>query len=501
MPREFLNLTDVSFTYDALSGMLIKGLSVTFPKGWTGVAGANGSGKSTLLKLATGKLISLKGRIASPGLSIYCEQRTDTPPEMLQEFIDSYDADSISLRDILNIKNDWPDRWETLSHGERKRAHIGVALWKKPEVLALDEPANHIDFQAKQMLLRSLVRYDGIGLIVSHDRELLDELCSQCLFVDPHNIVMRPGNYTRSLAQEKMENEAVLKNRLTAKQEYIKLKHEASTRRREASAADKKRSKSGIGKNDHDAKSKIDLARVTGKDATAGKLLNQIQGRLDLSAEKIASFKVKKEYSLGIWIQSEKCRRDFLFRSSVDRIALSDDRNLFLPNLAIRPEDRIGISGPNGAGKSTIIRYIMNTLKIPAERITYIPQEINLTETSEIIRKIKTLPRQKLGHVMTVVSCLGSRPERLFESTEPSPGETRKLLLALGISYSPWIIIMDEPTNHMDLPSINCLEDALNECNCALLLVSHDTRFLNTLAEISWHISINCDGNSRLNFK
>ena len=89
---------------------------------------------------------------------------------------------------------------------------------------------------------------------------------------------------------------------------------------------------------------------------------------------------------------------------------------------------------------------------------------------------------------MTIVSRLGSHPQRLLDSVEPSPGETRKLLLALGMTREPHIIIMDEPTNHMDLPAIECLEAALWECPCSLLLVSHDHYFLNKLTDIQWEI-------------
>jgi ATPase subunit of ABC transporter with duplicated ATPase domains len=92
---------------------------------------------------------------------------------------------------------------------------------------------------------------------------------------------------------------------------------------------------------------------------------------------------------------------------------------------------------------------------------------------------------------MTIISRLGSRPQRLLESVAPSPGETRKLLLALGMTRLPYLIVMDEPTNHMDLPSIECLEAALVNCPCALLLVSHDQRFLEKLTQIRWHLAVN----------
>ena len=83
--------------------------------------------------------------------------------------------------------------------------------------------------------------------------------------------------------------------------------------------------------------------------------------------------------------------------------------------------------------------------------------------------------------------------DALLASTEPSPGETRKLLLALGMVHAPHIIIMDEPTNHMDLLSIEALEAALADCPCSLLLVSHDLRFLHRLTQTNWHITRDCE--------
>jgi macrolide transport system ATP-binding/permease protein len=89
---------------------------------------------------------------------------------------------------------------------------------------------------------------------------------------------------------------------------------------------------------------------------------------------------------------------------------------------------------------------------------------------ARILAEARTLPSEELGRVMNVVSRLGSRPARLLETTNPSPGELRKLRLALGLARTPHLIVMDEPTNHLDLPSIECLEDALAACPCGLLL-------------------------------
>ena len=105
-----------------------------------------------------------------------------------------------------------------------------------------------------------------------------------------------------------------------------------------------------------------------------------------------------------------------------------------------------------------------------------------------ILAEAKRLPEAVLGDVMRRYSRLGSRPGRLLESAQPSPGEIRKLLLALGIARGPHLIVMDEPTNHLDLPGILCLEEALAAAPCAMLLVSHDERFLERLARKRWSL-------------
>jgi len=121
------------------------------------------------------------------------------------------------------------------------------------------------------------------------------------------------------------------------------------------------------------------------------------------------------------------------------------------------------------------------SIRFQTVSFTYVPQEIDIDTSEDIMAQARDLPNEKLGQMMTVVSRLGSRPHRLLESLEPNPGEIRKILLAKGIANVPHLIVMDEPTNHLDLPSIECLEQALIDCPCGLLLVSHDRRFLKTL--------------------
>jgi macrolide transport system ATP-binding/permease protein len=489
MENEYIRFNNVSFTYDTMTSPLIDELSFDLTKGWTGIIGANGAGKTTILKLATGDLSPQKGSVKGSKNAVYCRQRTDETPLLLNELVLSTDSDACRVRGQLNVNIDWPDRWKTLSHGERKRAQIAVALWRSPRVLAVDEPTNHLDSYAKKLLYNSLKSYKGVGLLVSHDRDLLDDLCYQCLFVDPPQVILRPGNYTQG-SQQAISNEEYQKNLYAVKkQTYIRLKKETSKRRDIASRSHRMRSKRGLTLKDHDARFKRNRARISGKDGTGGKLLNQMNGRIKQAQEKLKKIQVKKKYEMGIWVSGAISKRNFLFRLPEGMLHLGGSRHLYFPELLMCPDDRIAITGQNGGGKSTLILHILEILDIPRNRLTYIPQEIDQVSSKKILSEALELSGERLGKMMAVVSHLGSRPSRLLESRQPSPGEIRKLLLATGIASEPHLIIMDEPTNHMDLPSIECLEKALEGCPCGLLLVSHDRRFLGKLTSRRWDIS------------
>ncbi len=489
MTPKFVVFEKVWFRYESMPAPLLQGLGTSFPEGWTGVVGANGAGKTTVLKLACGLLQPRQGSIRLPGIAVYCAQRTDDAPEQLGSLIEAGDPIASRLKGQLGIERDWLKRWSSLSHGERKRTQIAAALWQQPVVLGLDEPTNHIDADARAMLISALREYCGIGLLVSHDRELLNALCRHCLFMEPPDAVMRAGNYTSGRREATREEEYVRSRKEAAKQHAAQLKAEAQRRASHARDADRRLSKRSLDLRDHDRRRRIDFARLSGADGRAGRLAKQMQSRFEQARSTAEGIKVRKHYELGIWIEGERCRRDTLFRRPAGIIPLGSVRELHHPDLTMLPRDRIALTGANGSGKSTLVRHLLSAIDLPAGRLTYLPQEIDLRSSCEILDEVRRQPSETLGKIMTVVSRLGSRPARLLNSDEPSPGELRKLLLALGIALRPHLIVMDEPTNHLDLPSIECLEEALADCPCGMLLVSHDEPLLRRLTQTRWHIA------------
>jgi ATPase subunit of ABC transporter with duplicated ATPase domains len=159
------------------------------------------------------------------------------------------------------------------------------------------------------------------------------------------------------------------------------------------------------------------------------------------------------------------------------------------PGIVVGVRDRIGITGDNGTGKSTLLRFMVSRLVSGGTTVGYLPQEMTSAESSRLLEEARSLGSEGLGFLMGIVSRLGSSPSGLLDSSDPSPGETRKLMLAMAILAEPQALVLDEPANHMDIESMVSIEEALSGCQCAMIIVSHDEVFLEKTTQRRWKMA------------
>jgi ATPase subunit of ABC transporter with duplicated ATPase domains len=480
-----LSFHSVEFFYPSSVNPTLRGVSFDLGPGWTGLVGENGAGKTTLLLLAAGLCRPAAGSVRGPGDSLYCPQRTDAIPDSWEDLFFSGDNAAGRLLDSLGIGDDWPYRWETLSHGERKRFQVATALWRNPAFLGVDEPTNHLDAEAAALLREALKTYRGIGLLVSHDRALLDSLCGNCLFLQDGTVTLRPGGVSRGLAEEERERTEQRRVRDKLSGEEERLAAEADRRRRTVEGSRNRLSKRRLDPKDRDGRGKIDLALHTGKDTVGATFYKRMKNRAEQAGKALEAAAKPRERKQGLTLAGERARSDRILRLEPGSIPLGEGRRLIFPELLIAPEDRIALTGPNGSGKSTLIRHALPHIAAP---LLYLPQEIDEEESRAALDEAFREEERFRGELFARFFLLGSDPRRLFQSALPSPGEIRKLAIARGIFSNPALIVMDEPTNHLDLVSIGLLEKALAEFEGALLLASHDERLLSQLATRNWAI-------------
>ena len=490
-----LTLSHISYTYPTSPEPVLRDVSATFPQGWTGIVGDNGGGKTTLVRIACGQLRPDAGSIAPRLVSYYCVQESAERPDNLEDFALAYDALAMEMRHELGIGDGWEWMFDELSGGQQKRLQVACALWAQPDVLAVDEPTNHLDATTRHAVAAALARFSGVGLLVSHDRELLNLLCAQCLFVAQGTGVMRPGGYTQAAGQALRERQSVVHARHEARKERTRVEREAQRRRQEADRAAARCSGRGQDARDSDAREKRMRYLVSGQDGKAGKLSGSMAERLAAADERLEGMRVEKRYEGDIWADAQPSRRPVLFRMEPETVRRGDFA-LSVPALYIGASDHIGLVGNNGTGKSTLVARIVASLP-PETRCLFIPQEPDEKCKREAIAALRDLPSNERGRTLSIVAQLNSDPARLLEGESVSPGEMRKLMLALGILRKPKIIVMDEPTNHLDIGSVEALERVLAAWPGALLLVSHDASLVRASTDVIWRTEP-CAGGFRL---
>ncbi|GBR57334.1 MULTISPECIES: energy-dependent translational throttle protein EttA [Acetobacter] len=490
---------------------VFKGITLSFmPGAKIGILGVNGAGKSTLLKIMAGIDKEFGGEAwAAEGVRVgYLEQEPQLDPKLtvgenvalgfgdLKKAVDRFNEISARFAEPmedeemnallaeqaeLQEKIDAGDGWELdrkldialdalrcppadspvdkLSGGERRRVALCRLLLEKPDLLLLDEPTNHLDAESVAWLERTLKDYDGTVMVITHDRYFLDNVTNWILEIERGRGIPFEGNYSswleqkrKRLAQEEKE-ESARQRALAAEQEWIN----ASPKARQT-------------------KSK---ARIT-----------KYEEMLAASAEKVsgvADIVIPPGPRLGgTVIEAENLTKGFGERLLIDNL-----------NFKLPPGGIVGVIGPNGAGKSTLFKMIIGQEKPDAGDLK-IGETVKLgyvDQSRDDLDADKTVWEEISGG--TDVIYLGKRavPSRAyvgafnFKGSDQqkkvgvlSGGERNRVHLAKMLRQESNVILLDEPTNDLDVDTLRALEDALAEFPGCAVVISHDRWFLDRLA-------------------
>ena len=459
--------------------------------GFTGVVGANGSGKTTLARLISREFAPISGALRlepADARVVICEQRVEALTTGVREFAEDADGAAMRLRGRLKLDSRMLMRWSQLSPGERKRWQLASALAASPDVLILDEPTNHLDAPARERLLNALHAYRGIGLLISHDRDWLDSLTHQTLRLHQGDAKLYPGAYSaaRELWQDELRRTHA--ERAQRLEERDRVAARLSSTRVKAASAERNRSTRQRQRQPGDPEARAIGAKnlAAWAEARLSRSVGKLRDDLERKEQQIPDFVPDKTLGGSVFADYQAPKKRDL--SNISQLDLYAGARCLARrvSLALKRHDRVWLSGNNGAGKTTLL----NALYAASDPTTtfYVRQELGAEQIAELARTVQALPATERGRLFSVVAALGVDPERLRSSEQWSPGEARKVKIALGFATHAAALLLDEPTNHLDLPSVERLEAALRAYPGALVVVSHDARFVQSMAETRWEL-------------
>lgn len=508
----YLSVENLSRSYG--EKILFENISFGLDKGQkTALIAKNGSGKSTLMKILSGKDTADSGKcIFRNDIRVgYLEQTEDFSQykNVFEAILDIDTPQGIAFREFflaeqqgdlkkietatekMNLASAWQfeqnakavlskltisnftQETETLSGGQKKRIALAKVLISAPDILLLDEPTNHLDLDMIEWLENYLSGSEITLFMVTHDRYFLERICDEIIELDGGNLHRYKGNYSYFLEKKQEREMAEAANISKAKNLFRK---ELEWMRKMPKARGTK------------AKARIDAFYDVKE--TASKRIDEDKLSFDVNMSRIGG-KILELHKLGKSYGDKKILNGF--------------------DYVFRKGEKVGIVGPNGTGKSTFLNMIMGTVEPDRGKVTvgetivfgyYSQQGMNIKEGKRVIEVIKDIAE--------FIPMAGGRklyPAQLLEEfifpshmhfqfvSSLSGGEKRRLYLLTILMKNPNFLILDEPTNDLDIFTLGVLEDYLENFEGCVLVVSHDRFFMDKLVD---HIFV-FEGNGEVN--
>ena len=510
-----INISKVckSFGFD----LILNNIDITVQKGEkVGLIGTNGSGKSTILKIIAGQESIDSGSLSiRNNISIgYLSQIPEEKDIIVKDYINSAFKEIIELKEkleryedklltedykvitkymnlqekfislggyeyetkiqkilpVFNITEEILNRnFNTLSGGEKTIISLIRLLLQEPDVLLLDEPTNHLDINKIIWLEKTLKNYKGTIILVSHDRYFMDNVINKVYLLTKRGIEVYHGNYSYYIKESE--------NRL-----LLELKNYKDQQKQ-------------ITAMENSIKRLKEYGRLCGP--SGGEIFFRRAASIEKRLEKLEKLdKPEEKKKLNITFDTaSRSGKDVL---TINNINLSyGTKEIFNNlNLSIKYQDRLCLVGDNGVGKSTLIKEILkgnNSIKLGSNiKIGYIPQEIEFEDINlsvlEEARKYFIGPEQYLRSALFKYLFAGENIHKKIKYL--SGGEKVRLKIFCLIQNSYNFLILDEPTNHIDIDTREMIEESLKEFTGTILFVSHDRYFINKIATSIIEINI-----------
>lgn len=486
--------------------LLLDNASVTLPAGTkAGLVGRNGAGKSTLFKVITGELGSETGSVSypknarlgqvaqeAPGTedslieivlsadkeraALLAEAETATDPHRIADIqmrlvdIDAHSAEAraASILAGLGFSQDAQSRpASSFSGGWRMRVALASVLFAEPDLLLLDEPTNYLDLEGTLWLEDYIRRYPHTVIIISHDRDLLNNAVNAIVHLDQKKLTFYRGGYDQFERQKAEADE--LQTKAKAKNEAAR-KHLQSFIDRFKAKATKARQ----------AQSRVKALERMG--TVAAVIEDHVQPITFPEPEKQPASPIVAIQNAAVGYETGKP---------------------ILKNITLRidNDDRIALLGSNGNGKSTFAKFIASRLKAESGDIRLAPnlkigffaqhQLDDLVPADSPVAHVRRLmPDAPEAKVRARVAQMGLATEKMATAAKDlSGGEKARLLMGLAAFHAPNLLILDEPTNHLDIDSRRALIEALNDYEGAVILISHDRHLIEATVDRLWLVN------------